>query len=451
MGLSAGPVPTRVTAEVKAGLLDLVDHAAGAGWSQRRACRLLDLDEDRATAWQRRRREDGLEGLVDQAPGGGAVHGLLDSEREAIVELFEAWGGIDRSHRKLAHRGSRLCLVHVSESTVRRVLADHGLILPGPAPREPAEKKPWPDWLEWKPNRIWGYDFDGETRTVDVHVRTLRQKLGECGLSFFATPALAQRLEGPFPACLQDAPLLVPGQETVVRSRLQRWFAEQQIQPQIVGEFDDSALMKAFGQAGADFGDLLLQVVNDFQRVLAVAGHRDAGDHLALAIELGHATALIRYQFNTGNVTDQHRCAFFRLDDQALDVGHPAQIALATHHVLGFGHLHHAPADVAVRVAHHLGDLGQGNAVSPQFHRIDGDLVGLHKPAHRRHFGHAMGLGQLVAQVPVLQATQFGQGHIFGQERILVHPAHTSRIRADLRCHTLGHAPRCEVEVFEHA
>ena len=29
--------------------------------------------------------------------------------------------------------------------------------------------------------RIWGYDFDGETRTVDVHVRTLRQKLGECG------------------------------------------------------------------------------------------------------------------------------------------------------------------------------------------------------------------------------------------------------------------------------
>ena len=29
--------------------------------------------------------------------------------------------------------------------------------------------------------RIWGYDFDGETRTVDVHVRTLRQKLGSCG------------------------------------------------------------------------------------------------------------------------------------------------------------------------------------------------------------------------------------------------------------------------------
>ena len=30
-------------------------------------------------------------------------------------------------------------------------------------------------------DRIWGFSFDGETRTVDVHVRTLRQKLGECG------------------------------------------------------------------------------------------------------------------------------------------------------------------------------------------------------------------------------------------------------------------------------
>ena len=30
-------------------------------------------------------------------------------------------------------------------------------------------------------SRIWGYNFDGENRTLDVHIRTLRQKLGECG------------------------------------------------------------------------------------------------------------------------------------------------------------------------------------------------------------------------------------------------------------------------------
>ena len=164
MGLTAGPVPARVDGNVKAGLLDLVDHAAGHGWTRRRACRLLDLDEGRELRWRARRAADGPGRLDDAAPGGHPVHGILDYEREAICELFETWGGIDRSHRKLAHRGSRLDLVHVSESTVRRVLAGQGLILAGPAPREPAERKPWPDWLEWKPNRIWAYDFTHFTR-----------------------------------------------------------------------------------------------------------------------------------------------------------------------------------------------------------------------------------------------------------------------------------------------
>jgi len=62
---------------------------------------------------------------------------------------------------------------------------------------------------------------------------------------------LADRHGGVFPQCLQGAPLLIPGAETVVRSRLLRWFAEQQIQPKIIGEFDDSALMQAFGQSGS--------------------------------------------------------------------------------------------------------------------------------------------------------------------------------------------------------
>jgi putative transposase len=80
------------------------------------------------------------------------------------VALFEAWGEIDRSHRKLAHRGSRLGLVHVSEATLRRVLAAGGLVLPGQPHREPIPRTPWPDWLEWKPNRVWAYDFTHFTR-----------------------------------------------------------------------------------------------------------------------------------------------------------------------------------------------------------------------------------------------------------------------------------------------
>ena len=52
MGLSAGPVPSRVDACVKAGLLDLVDHAVDAGWSPRRAATRLGIDDSRLARWQ---------------------------------------------------------------------------------------------------------------------------------------------------------------------------------------------------------------------------------------------------------------------------------------------------------------------------------------------------------------------------------------------------------------
>jgi LysR family transcriptional activator of nhaA len=84
-----------------------------------------------------------------------------------------------------------------------------------------------------------------------LDIKGYSQKLGECGVSFFATKALAAQYGKDFPQGMQGAPLLIPGQLTVVRSRLMRWFAEQNIQPRIVGEFDDSALMKAFGKSGS--------------------------------------------------------------------------------------------------------------------------------------------------------------------------------------------------------
>ena len=170
MGLTAGAVPPRVTAEVKAGLLELVDHAADLGWSGARSCRLLGLDADRAADWRARQR---LDRLADQPAGGGAVHGVLDAERTAILQLFDGWADIDRSHRKLAARGSRLELVHVSPSTVRRVLGAEGLVLQGPAPREPAVRAPWPDWVTWKPNSIWCYDFTHFTRARRVAVAVM--------------------------------------------------------------------------------------------------------------------------------------------------------------------------------------------------------------------------------------------------------------------------------------
>lgn len=161
MGLIAGPVPPRVDAIVKAGVLDLIAHATDHGWSARAACEAIGLDHMRAARWAGRREEGRL---ADLAPGGHPVHGLLDWERAEILALHTEWGERDRSHRKLAHRGSYLERVWVSESTVRKVLAAEGLALPGNPPREPIPRSPWPDWLEWKPNRVWGYDFTHFTR-----------------------------------------------------------------------------------------------------------------------------------------------------------------------------------------------------------------------------------------------------------------------------------------------
>ena len=84
----------------------------------------------------------------------------------------------------------------------------------------------------------------------EMDMKGYSHKLGECGVTFFATPKLATLHGSDFPRALHGAPMLVPGENTIIRGRLMRWFGERQIQPRIVGEFDDSALMKAFGQSG---------------------------------------------------------------------------------------------------------------------------------------------------------------------------------------------------------
>ena len=83
-----------------------------------------------------------------------------------------------------------------------------------------------------------------------LHVKAFSHLLGECGLTFFATAKLAREHRGSFPRLLDGAPLLLPGEQSAVLPRMLRWFDEQRIRPRIVGDFDDSALLKAFGRAG---------------------------------------------------------------------------------------------------------------------------------------------------------------------------------------------------------
>jgi putative transposase len=160
LGLS-GRVPSRVDAATKTALLDLVDQAVGQGWTVRGACAVLELDQRRAWRWRQRRE---VKGLADRTPGGNPVHGLLDEEVEQILALFDEWGELDRSHRKLAHRGSWLGRVWVSSSSVQRVLDAAGLRLPA-RPRPPRSvRRPFPEWVTYRPGSIWIYDTTHFTR-----------------------------------------------------------------------------------------------------------------------------------------------------------------------------------------------------------------------------------------------------------------------------------------------
>jgi len=85
---------------------------------------------------------------------------------------------------------------------------------------------------------------------VEVRGHAFNHLLGECGVAFFAAPPLARRLRRGFPRSLDRAPFLLPAEHTTLRRALQGWFAARGVQPAVAGEFDDSALLNAFGQAG---------------------------------------------------------------------------------------------------------------------------------------------------------------------------------------------------------
>ncbi|MBE1277548.1 transcriptional activator NhaR [Enterovibrio baiacu] len=69
-------------------------------------------------------------------------------------------------------------------------------------------------------------------------------KLGESVMSFFCSDSL---IDATFPAVIEEYKLLIPGTRTAMGRKLMHWFDSQGITPNILGEFDDAALMKAFG------------------------------------------------------------------------------------------------------------------------------------------------------------------------------------------------------------
>lgn len=85
----------------------------------------------------------------------------------------------------------------------------------------------------------------------NLNVRGYSHLLGESGLSVFGAPDLVRQFGDGFPEALDNAPFLLPGEDAAIRPKLIQWLEGKGLRPRVVGEFDDSALTKAFGQAGA--------------------------------------------------------------------------------------------------------------------------------------------------------------------------------------------------------
>lgn len=85
---------------------------------------------------------------------------------------------------------------------------------------------------------------------TELNVRAYNHELGSSDMAFFAPQGWTHDVTDNYPHCLSEVPVLMPDSSSALRRNLDHWFDEKEIVPNVVAEFDDSALMKTFGEAG---------------------------------------------------------------------------------------------------------------------------------------------------------------------------------------------------------
>ncbi len=82
------------------------------------------------------------------------------------------------------------------------------------------------------------------------NLRLYSHRLASSPLGWYAPPELLARARRGFPQSLARVPVLLPSAHAAVRVRIDRWFEQHDVQPHVVGQFEDSALLKTFGAGG---------------------------------------------------------------------------------------------------------------------------------------------------------------------------------------------------------
>ena len=239
----------------------------------------------------------------------------------------------------------------------------------------------------------------------------------------------------------------------------------QGVRQRLDGAFDQSGPvvgdrdLDVVGHAAGQLGQTLLHPLDRRSGVGAGADDDDAAHRLALAVPVDQAAADLRSDRHVRHVPDQHRhAAGAGRQNDRLQVPQFPHVAAAAHHVLAFGHLDQAAADVRVRLLDRPPHDRQGKTVGPEPDRVHLDLVLAHEAADRRDFGDSFDREQAVLQVPVLERTEFGQGPRPGVQHVHEGPTDAGGVRPELRRdtlrqpalkprHRLEHPGACPVEV----
>ena len=126
--------------------------------------------------------------------------------------------------------------------------------------------------------------------TPTGRVKTFNHFLGACGVTLFAAPVLAERYRAGFPASIDGAPMLLPVEGCTLRRSLDQWLDKAGVRPKVIGEFQDSALMKTFGQAGAGLFAAPSAIENEVEEHYraAVVGRPDGAVERFYAISVEH-------------------------------------------------------------------------------------------------------------------------------------------------------------------
>ncbi len=97
-------------------------------------------------------------------------------------------------------------------------------------------------------------------------IRAFSRLLQDCAIGIFGTPELHRRHRDGFPQSLEGAPVLLPTPDSSIRRSFGRWLEERELQPRVVGEFEDGALMKSFGEIGTGLFPAPLVIADDLRR-----------------------------------------------------------------------------------------------------------------------------------------------------------------------------------------